>query len=240
VETVQRLRALLDGGALLRGERRPRAMQDPLAFKVVPQTHGAVRDALAHCTAQLRVELASSGDSPIMVPEEDRAICAGNHDITAIAIALDYARLALAQAVTITNERVQKLLDSRFTGLPTGLRADPLAPHDSLGVVGHGAASLAGEARLLAQPVTLEHAGTRPASQSRRTRHRHAAAAHDRSLRDHRRRTPPSSRPRRRGLPAEPATAPRTRAVSGRGARGRLRAHRTHRGAAAHTAQLVM
>jgi len=156
VETVQRLRALLDGGALLRGERRPRAMQDPLAFKVVPQTHGAVRDALAHCMAQLRVELASSGDSPIVVPEEDRAICAGNHDITPIAIALDYARLALAQAVTITNERVQKLLDSGFTGLPTGLRADPLAPHDSLGVVGHGSASLAGEARLLAQPVTLE------------------------------------------------------------------------------------
>jgi histidine ammonia-lyase len=31
-----------------------------------------------------------------------------------------------------------------------------MAPHDSLGVVGHGAASLAAEARLLAQPVTLE------------------------------------------------------------------------------------
>jgi len=156
VATVQRLRELLADGALLRGERRPRAMQDPLAFKVVPQTHGAVRDALAHCAAQLRVELASSGDSPIVVSDEDRAICAGNHDITPIAIALDYTRLALAQAVTIANERVQKLLDGTFTGLATGLRADPLAPHDSLGVVGHGAASLAAEARLLAQPVTLE------------------------------------------------------------------------------------
>ncbi|HEY0576969.1 MAG TPA: aromatic amino acid ammonia-lyase [Pseudonocardia sp.] len=156
VATVQRLRALLTDGALLRGERQPRAMQDPLAFKVVPQTHGAVRDALAHCAAQLRIELASSGDSPIMVVDEDRVICAGNHDITPIAIALDYGRLALAQAVTIANERVQKLLDGTFTGLATGLRADPLAPHDSLGVVGHGAASLAAEARLLAQPVTLE------------------------------------------------------------------------------------
>jgi len=155
-DTVQRLRALLADGALLLGERRPRAMQDPLAFKVVPQTHGAVRDALAHCTAALRVELGSSGDSPIVVADEDRAICTGNHDITPIAIALDYGRLALAQAVTIANERVQKLLDGTFTGLATGLRADPLAPHDSLSLVGHGAASLAAEARLLAQPVTLE------------------------------------------------------------------------------------
>ena len=155
-ETVERLRTLLYGGALLTGGRAPRAVQDPLAFKVVPQTHGATRQALAHCAERLDIELASSGDSPIVLIDEDRAISTGNHDITPVAIALDYARLGLAQAVTIANERVQKLLDAGFTGLAAGLRADPLAPDDGLAIVANGAASLAGEARLLAHPVTLE------------------------------------------------------------------------------------
>jgi len=156
VASVGRLRDLLRGGALLTGKRPPRALQDPLCFKVAPQSHGAARQALGHCEQVLTVELASSGDSPIVLPEEDRAICTGNHDIAPVAIALDYARLGLAPAVTIANERVCKLLDQTFTGLPTGLRADPDAPDDGLAIVANGTASLAGEARLLAHPVTLE------------------------------------------------------------------------------------
>jgi histidine ammonia-lyase len=156
VATIARLRALLHGGALLRGERPPRFLQDPLAFKVIPQAHGAARQALGHCDEALRVELASSGDSPIMLLEERRAISTGNHDIAPVAIALDYARLGLGQAVTISGERVQKLLTAGFSGLSTGLRADPTAPAEGLAEIGNAAASLAGEARLLAQPVSLE------------------------------------------------------------------------------------
>jgi histidine ammonia-lyase len=156
VETLARLHVLLRDGALLGGAQPPRAIQDPLAFKVVPQTHGAARHALAECEERLRVELASSGDSPLVLLDEERAISNGNHDVAPVAIALDYARLGLAQAITIASERVQKLLTARHTGLSTGLREDAALPEDGLGNLGQGAASLAGEARLLAQPVTLE------------------------------------------------------------------------------------
>jgi histidine ammonia-lyase len=156
VETLDRVRLLLRDGALLGGTRSPRAIQDPLAFKVVPQTHGAARQALAECAERVSVELASSGDSPLVLLDEDRAISNGNHDVAPVAIALDYARLGLAQAITIAGERVQKLLTARHTGLTTGLREDDTLPEDGLGNLGQGAASLAGEARLLAQPVTLE------------------------------------------------------------------------------------
>jgi histidine ammonia-lyase len=156
IQTLDRLRFLLRDGALLSGTRPPSAIQDPLAFKVVPQTHGAARHALAECEERLSVELASSGDSPLVLVDEERAISNGNHDIAPLAIALDYARLGLAQAITIAGERVQKLLTAHHTGLPTSLREDPALPEDGLGIRGNGAASLAGEARLLAHPVTLE------------------------------------------------------------------------------------
>jgi histidine ammonia-lyase len=151
-----RLARLLAGGALAQRRRAPRNLQDPLCFKGLPQTHGAAHGALAHLQAQLSVELRSSGDSAFVVVAEDRAISTGGHEIAPVAGARDHARLALAGVATIAAERIQKLLDPRFTGLPSGLRDEPGSARDGLAIVGHGAASLAAEARLLAAPVTLE------------------------------------------------------------------------------------
>jgi histidine ammonia-lyase len=156
-QTVERLRELLDGGALLRATRAPRNLQDPLCFRTVPQTHAAAHHALDHTIALVETELRSAADNPAVLSREERAFSHGNHDITPVAVGLDYARLGLAQAITIANERIQKLLDSRFSGLPSGLRARDDLAEDGLAVIGHGATALAAECRLLAGPVTLEH-----------------------------------------------------------------------------------
>jgi histidine ammonia-lyase len=150
------LAGLMRGGALAEARRPPRNLQDALCFKGLAQTHGAAHDALDHLRRQLSIELRSSGDSPFVIADEDRAISTGGHEIAPVALALDHARLALAGAVTIAAERVQKLLDPRFTDLPAGLRARADSPEDGLAIIGHGAASIAAEARLLAAPVSLE------------------------------------------------------------------------------------
>jgi histidine ammonia-lyase len=151
-----RILGLLEGGALGTGRTAPRNLQDALCFKGLSQTLGSAHDALDHLRQVLSIELASSGDSPLVLSGEDRAISTGGHEIAPVALALDYARLAMAGATTIAAERIQKLLDPQFTDLPAGLRLRPGDPHDGLAIVGHGAASIAAEARLLAQPVTLE------------------------------------------------------------------------------------
>ena len=154
--TIGALRGLLAGGALLEGARPPRSLQDPLCFRVLPQTHGATHTALSHIRSTVETELGSASDNPAVLTADGRTLANGNHDSTALAVALDHARLGLAQSVTIANERIQKLLDERFSGLPTGLRARTDIPDDGLGAVGHGASALAAEARLLAAPTTLE------------------------------------------------------------------------------------
>ena len=153
--TLHRIRALLDGGELLDGGVA-RELQDPLSFRAAPQTHGAARDALAHARGQLAIELASAGDNPFLSLAGGELISAGNFDSTPVALALDYARLGLAQAVTIATERVQKLLTARFSGLATGLRADDRLADDGLSMLGYSAAAAAGELRLLASPISLE------------------------------------------------------------------------------------
>ena len=151
-----RILGLMDGGALAERRRMPRNLQDALCFKGLAQTIGAAHDGLDRLGDALTIELGSSGDSPLVLADEDRAISTGGHEIAPVALALDYARLALAGAVTIAVERVQKLLDPQFTDLTVGLRSRAEDPQDGLAIVGHGAAAIAAQARLLAAPVTLE------------------------------------------------------------------------------------
>jgi histidine ammonia-lyase len=157
VAAAAHLRSLLAGGALASGTTPPRALQDVLSFKTAGQVQGAARDCLAELAGRLAIELASGGDSPIMLVAEDRAISTGNHDATPVGLALDYARVGLANAATVAGERVQKLLTPRFSGLASGLRADASTPDDALGILGGvGMASLVAEIRLLGAPTMLE------------------------------------------------------------------------------------
>jgi histidine ammonia-lyase len=153
-ETIQRLQALLAGGLLLTGELH-RHLQDPLTMRIVPQTHGAARTALAHAREIVEIELVSSHDNPAIAPD-GRALSNGNFDSVPYGITLDYVRLALAHVLTASCERANKLLHSGFSGLPTGLREDDASSEDGLAIVVYGASAAAAEARLLAQPTTLE------------------------------------------------------------------------------------
>jgi histidine ammonia-lyase len=153
-DTIARLRELLDGSYLWQPDAA-RQLQDPLSFRSIPQIHGAARDAFEFAEGQLQIELNSSGDNPMLARLEERFISVGNFDITPVAAAIDFARLALGQVLTAACERVQKHLAKHFSGIATGLRAVE-GPDDALALIGGGAAALAAEARLLAGPVSLD------------------------------------------------------------------------------------
>jgi histidine ammonia-lyase len=153
-DAIDRLRALLAHGALLKGDLH-RELQDPLTMRVVPQTHGAARVAFAHARAIVEAELVASHDNPCITPD-GRALSNGNFDSVPYGVVLDYLRLALAHVATASCERSQKLAHSGFSGLPTGLRSDDASSGDGLAIVVYGAAAAAAEVRLLAMPATLE------------------------------------------------------------------------------------
>jgi histidine ammonia-lyase len=153
--TIAAVRALLAGGALLEGRTAPRSLQDPLSVRVVPSTHGAARDALAEAERIATIELRAGSDNPLLT-SDGRLLSNGNHDPAGLAAALDYARLGVGAALTICGERIQKLLDERYTGLPHGLRQSAGSPNDALAILGQGSAAVAAEARLLGAPVSLE------------------------------------------------------------------------------------
>jgi histidine ammonia-lyase len=173
-ESLRRIRALLVGSFLL-DETRARGLQDPLSFRNLPHVQGTCRDVLEHVERQLGIELNASQGNPIVVPADDRLVSVANFEILPLAAALDYLRVGLASALSTASERVVKLLETAWSGLPTGLAAQaperveaaqvepasaPASPEAGLSYLGIAVQSLAGEARLLAQPVSFELAST--------------------------------------------------------------------------------
>jgi histidine ammonia-lyase len=152
-----RLRELLEDSDLWR-PGAARNLQDPLSIRCVPQTHGAVYDALSVARGMMEIELNSAGDNPLVLIEEDAIVSVGNFDVASLAMAFDYLRLGIAHAAQVANERVQKLLWSHFSGLPTGL-AQREGVTGGLRPLGRSFAALASEARFLANPVSLEYRG---------------------------------------------------------------------------------
>lgn len=133
-----------------------RNLQDPLSYRCVVTVAGALRDALDHAERIMAIELNASQENPIHIPDEDRYISVGNTDVATTAATLDYLRIALAPALTSATERVLKLLQTFWSGLPLGLAARDRISDDALSEFGVVAIALAGEARLLAQPVSFE------------------------------------------------------------------------------------
>jgi histidine ammonia-lyase len=143
-------------------------VQDPYSLRCVPQVHGAVRDALDHLRRVLDIELNSATDNPLVFPGGGvatadtaatgggRVISGGNFHGEPIALALDFAKLAVAELGSISERRTALLLDPRLNGgLPPFLA--PASGLDSgLMMLQYTAAALVSEDKVLAHPASAD------------------------------------------------------------------------------------
>jgi histidine ammonia-lyase len=163
------LRHLLRGSGLQAAHHdSAHRVQDPYSLRCVPQVHGAVRDALDHLRGVLDVELNSATDNPLVfpsgaaVPTDALAtggglvISGGNFHGEPIALALDFAKLALAELGAISERRTALMLDPRLNGgLPAFLSPDP-GRNSGLMIVQYTAAALASDNKVLAHPSSAD------------------------------------------------------------------------------------
>ncbi|MBP1704577.1 MAG: histidine ammonia-lyase [Chloroflexi bacterium] len=169
VAVAAELRHLLRDSGLLAGHHgSTHRVQDPYSLRCVPQVHGAVRDAFEHLRRVLDVELNSATDNPLVFPEGGAAgsetaatggglvISGGNFHGEPIALALDFAKLALAELGSISERRVALLLDPRQNaGLPPFLAGEP-GLDSGLMMLQYTAAALASENKVLAHPASAD------------------------------------------------------------------------------------
>ena len=135
-------------------------VQDAYSLRCMPQVHGAVRGALAHCENVLLIESASATDNPLVFAETNDVISGGNFHGAPLAFAFDYAAIALTDLMSISERRTDRLVNpDKSEGLPAFLAQQPGL--ESGFMIAHvAAASLVNEARVLAHPASVDNITT--------------------------------------------------------------------------------
>src|SRR5207247_972586 len=80
-------------------------IQDAYSLRCMPQVHGAVRDALSHCEDLLFIESRSATDNPLVFAEKGDVISGGNFHGAPLALAFDYAAIAVTDLMSISERR---------------------------------------------------------------------------------------------------------------------------------------
>src|ERR1044071_3492468 len=141
----------------LEGDAR---VQDAYSLRCMPQVHGAVRGALAHCEDVLLIESASATDNPLVFTESGEVISGGNFHGAPLALGFDYAAIAIADLMSMSERRTDRLVNpDKNEGLPAFLAQRPGV--ESGFMIAHvAAAALVNEARVLAHPASVDNITT--------------------------------------------------------------------------------
>src|SRR5215467_5195907 len=150
------LRALLSGSALMASHRHSRhAVQDAYSLRCAPQVHGAVRDVLTYARAVISTELGAVVDNPVIVPDGE-VMTTGNFHGEPLAFAADMLAMAVAELASISERRVDRMLDPAFSrGLPPFL-APEAGTNSGFMLAQYTAASLVSENKVLAHPASVD------------------------------------------------------------------------------------
>ncbi|MDP4250713.1 MAG: histidine ammonia-lyase [Bacteroidota bacterium] len=119
---AQRLRLLLAGSEIMQSHVDCGRVQDPYSLRCMPQVHGASRNAWLHLKEVTEIELNAVTDNPLIFPDGD-TLSGGNFHGQPLAIPLDYAAIAAAEAGNISDRRCYLLLEGKW-GLPLLLMKD--------------------------------------------------------------------------------------------------------------------
>lgn len=161
---AQNLRALLTDSPIVESHRDCGKVQDPYSLRCMPQVHGATRDTLDYVQGVLLREMVSATDNPLIfidagstgeAPDYD-IISGGNFHGQPVALALDFAGIAVAELANISERRIEQLVNPHLSaGLPAFL-----TPHSGLNsgymIAQVTAAALVSENKILAHPASVD------------------------------------------------------------------------------------
>lgn len=149
------LKRLLADSEVMRSHAGCAKVQDAYSVRCMPQVHGAARDGLAFARAVLEREMSSATDNPLVFPDTGEVISGGNFHAQAVGQAADLTALALADLSSISERRVENLVNPDLSGLPGFLTPHP-GLNSGLMIVQVLAAALVSENKALAHPASVD------------------------------------------------------------------------------------
>ena len=155
IASAANLRALLADSAIARSHAGCGRVQDAYSLRCMPQVHGAAREVLSFAGSVLGIEMNAVTDNPIVFPETGDLVSGGNFHGEAPALALDALAMAAAEIASISERRIERLMNPVFSGLPPFLTRDP-GVTSGLMMAQVTAAALVSENKVLCHPASVD------------------------------------------------------------------------------------
>ncbi|MBW1712732.1 MAG: histidine ammonia-lyase [Deltaproteobacteria bacterium] len=130
-------------------------IQDAYTLRCSPQIHGASKDALSHVRQVVGIELNSSTTNPLILPQTADFLLGGNFHGQPMALAADYLSLALAETASVSERRIERLVNPQLSGLPAFLVQES-GLNSGLMIAQYTAAALVSENKVLAHPACVD------------------------------------------------------------------------------------
>ncbi|HET6279092.1 MAG TPA: histidine ammonia-lyase [Candidatus Polarisedimenticolia bacterium] len=149
------LRALLADSPIARSHESCGRVQDAYSLRCMPQVHGASRDLIGFVRAVLEREIDAVTDNPVVLPDDGILLAGGNFHGAPPAMALDCLAVAVAGLATISERRIERLMNPALSGLPPFLTRNP-GVNSGLMMGQVTAAALVSENKILAHPASVD------------------------------------------------------------------------------------
>ncbi len=159
MEVSQNVLKLVSDSRIRESHKCCNKVQDAYSVRCTPQVHGAVRDALRHVEKVLETEINSSTDNPLIFPDEEETISAGNFHGEPIGLVMDYLTAAVSELGSISERRIEQLINPVFSQAPAFLVKEK-GLHSGFMIAHVTAASLVSENKTLCFPATVDSIST--------------------------------------------------------------------------------
>ena len=146
---------LLDGSGINQSHANCGRVQDAYSERCAPQVHGACRDALAFIARTVDIEANASTDNPMVFADSGDIVSGGNFHGAPVGLAADLLAAAVTQVATISERRVERLVNPALSDLPAFL-TEHGGLESGLMLAQVTAAALASELKALAHPISVD------------------------------------------------------------------------------------
>jgi histidine ammonia-lyase len=153
--TCSNLLKLTAGSRIMESHEHCGKVQDAYSLRCAPQVHGASKDAVRRALETIEIEMNAATDNPLIFPDTGEVISGGNFHGQPVALVMDYLKTALAEIGSISERRINRMLDANLSELPPFLTAYP-GVDSGLMITQYTAAALVSENKVLAHPACVD------------------------------------------------------------------------------------
>lgn len=130
-------------------------VQDAYSLRCIPQVLGASLDAIRYAYSALETEINAATDNPLVFGDDGVVISGGNFHGQPIALAMDFLGIAISEIASISERRINRLLNPHLSELPAFLTTEG-GLESGMMIAQYTAAALVSENKVLAHPASVD------------------------------------------------------------------------------------